>query len=302
MGMVRRQLQISRKEKYDKLGKQIEEAEKALRSAQQREISQESCDEYRKLESVLDDLHRKHEPYWYLRSRLIEVKDGDRNTSYFHHKATQQKKRNQIKGLYDEEGVWQQEEEKLEEIVGSYCEKLFCTDQPSSIHIQEVLQHILGSITPKFDESLLKPYSKDEIHVALLQMHPCKALEPDGMNVVFYQRFWHIVGSDVAQFVSDVFHGLISSNHVNNTNISLISKVKYATKMVEFRPISLSNVLYKLVTMTLVMLLKHILLHVMTENKSAIVPGCLITDNALTTLELFFTMKKRSKRRRVLFL
>lgn len=65
--------------------------------------------------------------------------------------------------------------------------------------------------------------------------------------------------------------------------------------MFEFRSISLGNVLYKLVTMTLVMRLKDILPHVVTENQSAFIPSRLITDNALIALELCHTMKKRSK-------
>lgn len=94
-------------------------------------------------------------------------------------------------------------------------------------------------------------------------------------------------------------HGLSSSNHVNNTNIVLIPKAKFPTSMVEFRPISLCNVLYKLVIKTLVMRLKIFLTHVvMTENQSDFVPGRLIIDNALITLELFHTMKRRSKGRR----
>ncbi|KAL2905274.1 hypothetical protein RDABS01_003984, partial [Bienertia sinuspersici] len=53
-------------EKFDDLGKQIKETKKALKLAQSRDITQESCEEGLKLEKVLDDLHRKHEAYWYL--------------------------------------------------------------------------------------------------------------------------------------------------------------------------------------------------------------------------------------------
>lgn len=76
------------KDKYDDLGKQIQEAEKALLQAQQKTISQQSCEECNKLENILDDLHAKHEAHWFLRSRVAEVRDGDRNTKYFHYKAS----------------------------------------------------------------------------------------------------------------------------------------------------------------------------------------------------------------------
>ncbi|XP_021733398.1 uncharacterized protein LOC110700199 [Chenopodium quinoa] len=105
---------------------------------------------------------------------------------------------------------------------------------------------------------LLRPYTKEEIFSALQQMHPCKAPGPD----------------------------------------ALIPKVKSPIVMSEFRPISLCNVLYKLVPKTIVLRLKHILPDIVTENQSAFVSGRLITDNALITLELFHTMKKRSRSRK----
>lgn len=48
---------------------------------------------------------------------------------------------------------------------------------------------------------ILKPYTKDDIKVMLIQMHPSKALGPDGMSLLFYQQFWHIVASDVVVVV-----------------------------------------------------------------------------------------------------
>lgn len=85
---------------------------------------------------------------------------------------------------------------------------------------------------------------------------------------------------------------------MNGINIALIPKVKSPTSMVEFRPISLCNVLYKLVTKTLVMRLKNILPNVVSKNPRAYVPGILITYNAIIALELFHIMKERSKGRR----
>lgn len=75
-------------------------------------------------------------------------------------------------------------------------------------------------------------------------MHPSKAPVPDGMQTIFYQRFWHFVGDDVTSYVSNILHSSSSHSCVNNTNIALISKVKIPTKVAGFCPIALCNVLY----------------------------------------------------------
>ena len=42
---------------------------------------------------------------WRQRSKALWFKEGDKNTRFFHNKATQRKKRNLIKGVKDDVGV-----------------------------------------------------------------------------------------------------------------------------------------------------------------------------------------------------
>ncbi|XP_021750437.1 uncharacterized protein LOC110716111 [Chenopodium quinoa] len=194
-----------------------------------------------------------------------------------------------------ESGVWSLDEEKIEGIITKHFEALLSSLTPSDLDIQEALENINPSITPAINAELMKPFTKDEILEALKQMHPCKAPGPDGMHAVFYQRFWHIIGDEVTSFVTSILLGFSSLKHVNNTNIVLIPKVTSPTITTEYLPIALCNVLYKLVSKSIVMRLKNILPDIISENQSAFVPGRLITDNALIALEISHTMKNMSK-------
>jgi len=77
-------------------------------------------------------------------------------------------------------------------------------------------------------------------------MGPTKALGPDVMNALFYQKFWHIVGNEVTNVVLDFFHTGHMVSDINYTYIVLIPKVRKPEKMANFRPISLCNVIYKI--------------------------------------------------------
>lgn len=53
------------------------------------------------------------------------MRDGDKNTSYFHHKASQRKKRNTIQKLKDDEGVWRDGEADVSNIISDYFTNFF---------------------------------------------------------------------------------------------------------------------------------------------------------------------------------
>ena len=140
-------------------------------------------------------------------------------------------------------------------------------------------------ITTDMKEELSRPYSVEEVKVALFQMGPTKVPGPDGMNALFYQKFWHIVGNDVSSAVLDFLNSGIKIPEINYTHIVLIPKVKSPEKMTDFRPISLCNVIYKIISKVIANRLKTILPQLISPIQSAFVPGRLITDNVLLAYE-----------------
>lgn len=93
------------------------------------------------------------------------------------------------------------------------------------------------------------------------------------MSAIFYQKYWDIIGEDVTNTMLSILNSNSSLVELNQTNIVLISKTNNPTKICEFRPISLCNVLYKIISKVLANKLKPILNAIISENQTAFVPG-----------------------------
>ena len=88
------------------------------------------------------------------------------------------------------------EEEDITRVLANYFNNIFQTSYPSGI--AEITSLVADRLSAAHVHNLSLPYSGDEVEEALFQMHPTKALGPDGMHALFYQKFWHIICGDVS--------------------------------------------------------------------------------------------------------
>ena len=226
---------------------------------------------------------------WHQRSRLQWIQSGDRNTQFFHGTTTQRKRKNFIKGLRDNEGRWQTEEGIYTKILVDFYADLFTTSNPHNL--DSIMEGVLEVVTEEMNAKLTTMYKVEEVELAIKKMAPLKALGSDGMPPLFYQTYWTDVGMDISQAVLSClnFGSLLKS--INHTFITLIPKVKNPEKVSEFRPISLCNVIYKIVSKVIANKLKPFLNNIISETQSAFTAGKLITDNIMIAFESLHHMK-----------
>ena len=92
------------------------------------------------------------EVFWRQRSRSLWLPTGDKNTSFFHQRASQRKKKNTIEGLHDENGVWQTDEGRVSTIAERYYADLFKAQ--SHTNMDRVLEDVDKVVTDEIVGSL----------------------------------------------------------------------------------------------------------------------------------------------------
>lgn len=111
---------------------------------------------------------------------------------------------------------------------------------------------VKGKISEENRKWCERLYSAQEVDATLFQMHPLKSSGPDGMPTLFFQKYWHFVGQDVKKMVLEVLNNNKDPTELNGNFIALIPKGKNTKTPKDFKPISLCNVVMKLVTKTIV--------------------------------------------------
>ena len=106
------------------------------------------------------------------------------------------------------------------------------------------------------------------------------------------------MGNNVVCMILNVLNFDMPMAEINKTYITLVPKTNNPAKMTEFRPISLSNVIYKLISKVLANRLKLILPQIISENQSAFIPWWgPLEANVLISFELmhYLDHKRDSK-------
>ncbi|XP_073121147.1 uncharacterized protein [Henckelia pumila] len=251
-----------------------------------------------KLEREIERLSMKEELYWKQRSRLNWLAFGDKNTKYFHGQASVRRSKNFISGLVSSHGDWCTDRNSMSEIVMDYFANLFKSQNPTTSDMDSVLSCIEPKVDATSNAILCAPFSAIEVRKALFDMHPDKAPGPDGMSAFFFQKFWDIIGFDVSQMVLGVLNEGKPLTEWNDTIITLIPKIKNPMTLKDFCPISLCNVVYKIIARALTNRLRPLLKKSVNEFQSDFIPERLISDNIILGFETLHWIRSKKKGKR----
>jgi hypothetical protein len=252
-----------------------------------------SYEEKKTVERIVE-LENREETMWRQRSRVQWLAEGDRNTHFFHRRASARKQKNKVTQLTKPDGSITEDPAEMGALTTDFYSNLYESEGVQDMNV--VLDTVPRKVSGDMNRSLTKQFSAQEVKEALFQMFPTKSPGPDGFPAHFFQRHWSLCGEEVTAAVIRILEGVDDPTEVNRTFIVMIPKVASPSDLGQFRPISLCNVLAKIASKVLANRLKQILPEIISVEQSAFVPGCLITDNIIAAYECLHFMKRRKSK------
>jgi hypothetical protein len=198
------------------------------------------------LQNSLDNLLLQEESLWRNKSRETWLSCKDLNTKFFHTSTIIKRRRNAIDFLKLPSGGWSSERQEIGNCFTSHFQYVFNSSRPNLD--EDLLSLFDNCISPEENATICEKPTEQEIFMALSEMGSTKAPGPDGFTVLFYKKYWYIVKEEVLSSIWDFFENNNLLKEQNHTFIALVPKKLGASSVHQFRPISLCNVIYKVIS------------------------------------------------------
>ena len=277
---------------------QILEQQRLPPSQQDRTLQQNLHDKHQ-------DLMAKEETYHIQREKKNWAIAGDRNTSFFHHAITKRNMKNKISHLTNPDGSHSTTPDQLAHTLTSYFTNIFSSQNSNQHHagnthfttqsLSNSYSHSASNQSLQEGEAVISneifwyTYSIPtllEIHDIIKQMRNNAAPGLDGFNAAFYKSSWQWTKDDIYKVVMDFYSHAYMPSNVNHTFITLIPKKSNRDTPQDFRPISLCNVIYKIISKSLANRIKNHLPNYISQAQYAFVANRNISSNIIIMQEI----------------
>jgi hypothetical protein len=206
--------------------------------------------------------------------RVLWLKEGDKNTKYFHKIANSHRRHNSIRHLSINGELSSDLADIKAQIIEFY----------KNLYTEDVGRRPLLESSEEAGW-LERPFEEEEILQAMSNMNDDKAPCPDGFPMSFFHVCWPILRADLLAIFSE-FHEFGSfQRSLNATFLTLIPKKANAVEIRDFRPISLVSSVYKILAKVLANRLSGVLDTIISPSQNTFVHGRQMTDSVLVANE-----------------
>lgn len=299
---LRNKIKIRNKEEFGNIFEDKTRIESQLQKVSEEVFKSGYTEQLMKEENMLQEQlqarEKQEEIYWKQKSRNRWLKEGERNTKFFHRSTIQRRIHNRIQQLKNPNGERTETREELETLLVDHFSDLLTESSPDrNQSIAAIASCIPKKVSNTQNELLNRPVDLVELEDAIKHMQRGTAPGPDEFTIDFFVHFWDLFKQDILQIVETSRNQWGILKAFNDTFLTLIPKEEGVDSPSLFCPISLCNVIYKITSKIIANRIKPLLPDLISEEQSGFVAGRQILDGILLVNEVAHSLRTTKKPR-----
>eukprot|EP00253_Pinus_taeda_P034089 PITA_34089 len=211
-------------------------------------------------------IYANKEIFWRQKSRVQWLKEGERNTRFFHRSTLANQAHNRISSIKDEEWQLVSTHEEIEAVLVQQFRRIAQENIPNrEPFIKDIIRHITRLVSRDDNLNLNRLVTEEEINEVIKEMQ------------------------------NDTRKNRTILKALNTSFISLIPKQENALTPNKFRPIELCNVVYNIISKVVANRLKPLLPTLVFGEQSGYVEGRQILNNIIQAQEVVHSLTSNRK-------
>ncbi|KAJ8027114.1 hypothetical protein HOLleu_32162 [Holothuria leucospilota] len=186
----------------------------------------------------------------FIRSRIKYLKDGEKPSAFFFRQESRRSSKKIIQSVRNDSGDIVTSDNDISYVFHNFYSNLFSREHHVNHNLQnDFIQCLKQIVDPIIDrEDLDRPITLEEVIAALVSASNNKSPEINDIPYEFYRKFFNVIDNDLTNVYNKIFPVGALSVSQRTALISLIPQKGDLENPKNWRPVSLFNTDYKLLT------------------------------------------------------
>lgn len=248
------------------------------------------------VEAELRDIDNYKTEGLILRSKCRWYEKGERSNNYFLGLINHNRTKVTMNKLRTDNGDIEINPENILNMQGDFYKRLYTErNEKSNADMLHYLNNIhVVKLTDGEKDQCEGIITEEECREIIKTFRKGKTPGIDGLTIEFYLKFWHLINETLIKAYNASYQNGELSETQKRGIITLLDKGKDRTELKNWRPITLLNVDYKILSKVLAERVKKFLPKLINHNQVGYVKGRNIGDNIRTVSDLMFMTRNEN--------
>ena len=253
-------------------------------------------EEYEQIKAALEEIDEYKTEGLIIRSKINWFEKGEKSTKYFLGLENSHFKKKHMCKLQSEDGTVTTDNTEILKLQRQFYEELYSSKlETNEKEIDTYLKEIVvPSLSEECKIKMESPFTIDECYDTLKTFKNNKSPGNDGISAEFYKKFWPIFGKYIVDSFNESFEKGELTTSQKQAIITLIDKKKDRSLLKNWRPISLLNVDYKILTKIFSKRLVEILPNIIHSDQTGYIKNRFIGQNIRTIIDTLYYTKEEN--------